>query len=147
MAASAWTIPNQTKKLLGSGSIDLSSGNFKLVLVKSGTLVSEGLSALTWASLKTDGVTEVTSGGGYSSSGEALAAVSWTLSGSNVKFDCTDFSLSVTADLSKIHQALIRASAGDRIVAFCCLSTAAFDLSSGNKMTITMNASGIFTLN
>lgn len=147
MAASAWTVPSATKKLLGQGSLVLSSGNFKLVLVKSGaTMLSEGLSATTWASLKTDGVTEVTSGGGYSTSGEALAGVVWTRSGTAVKFDCTDFSLSVTADLSKIRAALIRASAGDRVVCYASLSSSAFDLSSGNKLTLTLNSAGIFTL-
>jgi hypothetical protein len=109
MAASAWTIFRQAKKGLGAGTIVLSSGNFKLALVKSGaTMLSAGSSASTWASLKTDGVTEVTSGGGYSTSGEALAGVVWTFSGNNVKFDATDFSLSVTADLSLIRAAVIR---------------------------------------
>lgn len=147
MAASAFTIFQEAKKNLGNTTIDLSSGVYKIVLIKSGaTMLSATTDATTWASLKTDGVTEVTSGGGYSSSGETLANVSWTRSGTAVKFDATDFSISVTADLSKIRACLIRESAGDNILCYASLSTAAFDLSSGNKLIIQFAASGIFVL-
>ena len=147
MAASAWKVFREAKRHLGQGNIDLSSGNFKLVLVRSGaTMLSAASSAATWASLKTDGVTEVAEAGGYSSSGEALAGVAWTLSGNNMKFDFTDFSLSVTADLLSIRAAIVRVSVGDRILCYASLSTAAFDLSSGNKLTIQIATAGAFTL-
>lgn len=147
MAASAWKLFKGAKKALGQGSIAMNSGNFKLVLVKDGaTLPSAATDATTWASLKTDGVTEVTEGGGYSSSGEALVSPEWTFSGNNVKFDATNFSLSVTADLSAIRAAIIRQSSGDNLLCYASLSSVSFDLSSGNKLTITMAASGIFAL-
>ena len=147
MAASAWTIFREAKRNLGQGNIDLSTGVVKLALVKSGaTMLSANSSAGTWASLKTDGVTEVTSGGGYSSSGKNLTSVSWTLSGTTMKFDATDWSISVTADLSDIRAAVLRMSVGDRVLAYASLSTASFDLSSGNKLTVQMNTSGIFTM-
>lgn len=147
MAASAFKVFKEAKKAIGNTSIDLSSGVYKLVLIASGaTLLSTGTSASTWASLKTDGVTEVTSGGGYSSSGETLAGVSWTLSGTAVKFDATDFSISVTADLSDIRACLIRQSASDLILCYASLSSAEFDVSSGNKLIIQFASSGIFVL-
>jgi len=147
MAASAFTIFREAKKNLGNTTIDLSSGVYKLALVKSGaTLLSANSSASTWASLKTDGVTEVTSGGGYSSSGENLVNVSWTLSGTAVKFDAQDFSLSVTADLSLVRACVIRESAGDNVLCYASLSTAAFDVSNGNKLIIQFATSGIFVL-
>ena len=147
MAASAWSVFREAKKNLGSADINLSTGTFKLCLIQSGaTMLSANSSASTWASLKTDGVTEFGDVGGYSSSGITLAAVSWTRSGTTIKFDCTDVSLSATAALSSIRAAVIREDTGDHLVCYSSLSTAAFDLLSGNKLTIQMNASGIFTL-
>lgn len=147
MAASAFKVFNKAKGGLGTASINLNSGNWRLVLVKSAAVrPSAGSSATTWASLKTDGVTEVTSGGGYSSSGELLAGVSWRASGNNWVFDATDFSISVTADLSLITACLIRESASDRIWAYATLSTGSFNLSSGNKLIIQFASSGIVVL-
>lgn len=147
MAASAFTIFRAAKKNIGNTTIDLSTGVYKICLIKSGaTLLSANSSASTWASLKTDGVTEMGEVGGYSSSGETLAGVSWTLSGTAVKFDATDFSISVTADLSLIRACVIRESAGDNVLCYASLSTAAFDVSSGNKLIIQFAASGIFVL-
>lgn len=147
MAAQAWKVFKQAKKALGQGNIVLSSGNFKLAFVKSGaTLISAGTSATTWASLKTDGITEVTSGGNYSTSGKALAGVAWTFSGNNVKLDCTDFSLSASADISGILIGVIRESAGDNVLLYSTLSTSPFDLSSGGKLTVTMATAGIVVL-
>lgn len=144
--AGAFTVPKTTKLLLGQGSIVLSSGNFKLVFIKSGaTLLSAGLSALTWASLKTDGITEMSAVGGYSASGKALAGVAWTQSGNNVKFDFTDFSLSASADILSLRGFLIRASAGDRIVCYSALS-AASAVSSGNTLVLTVPTTGAFVL-
>ena len=147
MAASAFSTFKNAKLALGDKNIDLGAGVYRLVLVKSGaTLLSTGTSATTWASLKTDGVTEVTEAGGYSSSGESLVSPTWALSGLNGKFDATDWSLSVTADLSLVKACLIRASASDRIIFYSSLSTSGFDVSSGNKLTITFNSAGIVTL-
>ena len=147
MAASAFKIFKNAKKGMGNATIQLASGVHRLVLIKSGaTMLSTGTSATTWASLKTDGVTEVTSGGGYSSSGLSIEGLSWTLSALVCKLDATDWSLSASADLSLIRACLIRQSASDLIVAYASLSSAAFDLLSGNKLTIQFNASGIFTL-
>ena len=147
MAASSFTVFREAKKGLADGSINLSSGVYKLVLIRSGaTMLSANTSATTWAELKTEGVTEVAEAGGYSSSGENLANVSWTRSGTTIKFDAQDWSLSVTADLLSIRACLIRESLGDNILCYASLSTAAFDLSSGNKLTIAFDAAGIFTL-
>lgn len=147
MAASAFTVFREAKKNLGNGTIDLSSGVFKLCLIKSGaTLLSANSSASTWASLLTDGVTELSEVGGYSSSGETLAGVSWTRSGTAIKFDATDFSISASADMLSIRACVIRESAGDNVVCYASLSTAAINVSSGNKLTIQFAASGIFVL-
>lgn len=147
MAAQAWKVFREAKKNFGSADINLSTGTFKMCLIKSGaTMLSANSSASTWASLKTDGVTEFADLGGYSTSGIAMTTVSWTRSGTTIKFDCANLSLSASATLSSIRAAVIREDTGDNVVAYSSLSTAAFDLSSGNKLTITINDSGIFTL-
>ena len=151
MAAQAWIVPTTTKKLLGEGSIILNTGNFKLVLVitdAGGVYPSESMSALTWGSLKTDGVEELVSAGNYSTSGIAMTNVGWSISGSTYIFDADDISLSANGvDHLNIRMALIRQSNGDRVICFSSLSSASFDVSSGNKLTITMAAGGLFTLN
>jgi hypothetical protein len=149
MAAQAWKVPTKTKRLLGEGSIDLQGGVFRLVLLKShaGEMPSQAMSAETMASLITDGVSDHPSVTGYSLSGITLAGVSWVVSGSGVRFDCTDVSISPTgAALSDVKVAVIRVSAGDRIACYATLSTAGFDVADGNKLTITMNSAGILTL-
>lgn len=149
MAAAAWKTFRQAKNHLGQGNIDLSSGIFKLALVKSGTtMISAATPEITWASLiGGGGVTEVLSAGGYVTSGLSLVNVSWTLSGNDMKLDATDWSLEVTADLSKVRVAVVRVSVGDRVLAYSTLSTgAAFDVSNGNKLTVQMAATGILVL-
>jgi hypothetical protein len=148
MAASAFKVFREAKKNLGNTTIDLSSGVYKIVLIKSaaGTMLSANTSASTWASLVTDGITEMGEVGGYSSSGETLANVSWTRSGTNIKFDAQDFSISVTADLSVVKACVIRESAGDNILCYATLSSSGFDVSNGNKLIIQFAASGIFVL-
>jgi hypothetical protein len=148
MAASAFTVFKQAKKNLGNAAINLASDTFKLVLIKSNAsvMLSTGTSASTWSSLKTDGITEMGEVGGYSSSGETLVNVSWTLSGTAIKFDAQDFSISVTADLSAIRAILIRSDDGNEILCYSSLSSAAFDLSTGNKLIIQFATSGIFVL-
>lgn len=148
MAASAFTVFKNAKKNLGNTGINLSSGVYKLVLVVSdgAVMLSANSSATTWASLKTDGISELAAGGNYTASGLALANVSWTLSGTEVKFDAQDFSLSASADLLSIRACLIRESATDNILCYASLSSASFPVSNGNKLIIQFAGSGIFVL-
>lgn len=149
MAASAFKVFRRAKRGLGTGAIVLNSGNFKLALVISGaTMLSAQSSASTWASLKTDGVTELVSGGNYSSSGTALT-VTWTITanGTTCIFDATDWSLSANGVThADIKACVIRQSASDKIVAYASLSSAKFDIADGNKLIIAFDASGVFTL-
>lgn len=145
MAAGAFKVFNKAKGALGSGSINLSTGNFRLYLVKSGTALSLASSSSTKASLSTDGVTFFGLIGSYSVSGKLLTNVSWRASGTKWIFDAADWSLSQTGNMSLIKQCLIAESLGN-VIAYTCLSATAFDLLAGNKLTVAFHASGIFTL-
>lgn len=148
MAAEAFKVFNNAKGHLGKGNITLNSGNFRLILIKSnGTPLSVGISADTWTSLQTDGVSGLVSAGNYSASGTLLASPAWTQSGTKWMFDATNWSLSANGvDHLSIYAALIKQSTGDRPLAYASLSTASINVSDGNKLIITFNTSGIFEL-
>ena len=145
MAAGAFKIFNSAKGALGSGNIDLAAGNFRLLLVQSGSLLSVGVDTSTRNSLSAAGFGLFAALGSYSASGKLLASVSWRLSGTKYLFDAGDWSLSQTAAMSKIKQCVIIESGGWPI-AYTCLSATAFDLLAGNKLIVQFHASGIFTL-
>jgi hypothetical protein len=95
---------------------------------------------------------EVTSGNGYSSSGKSLASVVWTVGASagQYKFDADDVIWTGTGgSIANIKFAVISNVSGGASGKLLCRSTltsAQFTLSSGNTLTLAMNASGILTL-
>jgi hypothetical protein len=148
MPAQAFKVFNVTKDMFGQGNITLDSGNFRLILIKSNTVaLSQGISALTWGSLVTDGVSSIPTAGNYAASGITMATVTWSLNGNIMRFDAVDVSLSANGvDHLSIVAALIKTSLNDRPLCYASLSTSAINLSAGNKLIIQFDASGIFTL-
>lgn len=147
MAASAWTVFNRAKHKIGNGTINLGGGKYRLTLHR------------TSASAKLSGQPSIftsvgfeSSGGGYSD--YLLSNVAWTGAASanstTRKFDCTDPVITASSSvLSAVRYAVLRYSAGaasGHLLCYAALSTAQFDVGSGNTLTIQMNASGIFTL-
>jgi len=124
MAATAWVVYNKAIKKIGNGTIDLSS--------------------------LTD---EVASGNGYTASGKAMTSEVWTVGGSAgaYKFDAADVVWTATGGAINSIKAAVILTSGDsagacHLLAWSQLTTAAFNLSSGNTLTVQLNASGIFTL-
>lgn len=148
MAAGAWTFYNEAKKYIGSAVINLASGNFRIQLHTSASNAATAtLSVISSVS------NEVTEANGYSSSGKALANRVWTVGASagQYKFDADDVFWSANGGtIPNIKHAVIwlsGASAGARkLLVRSQLSTSQFTLSSGNRMTLQMAATGIFTL-
>jgi hypothetical protein len=142
MATSAFRVYNSAKKHLLTGVIDLDTAIIKAGLF-GGTAVSDyTLSVLTSATVSA-------SGGGYGA--KTLAGVSVTLATSVVTFDATDLSWSAAASAIDSIKYLVLytsgASAGNSyLIGWVHLTDTAFTLATGNKLTITWNASGIFTL-
>ena len=154
MAAGVWKVYAKAKKYIGAGTITLGAGVFKMCLHR--TSASAAILALstrsTWASIPG----EISATGGYVAAGRNLvpATAQWTVGASakSYKFTYTTAGLIFTASgasLSNIKYAVIRNSTGagaGKVLCFCTLSTAAFTVTSGNTLTITPAATGVFTL-
>lgn len=149
MAAGAWTFYNKAKKYIGSADIDLNGSTFRM------TLHTSASNAAT-ATLTTKGSVdnEVTEANGYSSSGKALSGVTWTVGASASEYRFSASALIWTAtggNIANIKYAVIwitGASAGARkLLCKSTLSTSQFTLTTGNTLTITPSANGIFELN
>lgn len=142
MAASKWQVYKTAKKYLITGDIDLDAGTVRMKIIK-GTKAAtvSNYARSTFASLThiaTAGISQAI----MTVSGYAITS----LNASQFMFDSTAVIFKATgSNLTSIQYAVIGISNG-KAIAWCKLSTAAFQLSDGNTLTITPNASGYFTL-
>jgi hypothetical protein len=145
MAASAWTVFDSAKHKIGNGDIDLSSHTFRLSLHRTSASANLAGDITIFTS-----VGDQCSGGGYAAG--TLAGVAWTSDGgSGQKWDVTDPVFTASAStLSAVRYAVIRKSAGavtsGLLLCYAALSTAEFNVTTGNTLTIQMHANGVFTL-
>jgi len=161
MAAGTWKVYTQAKRLIGSGSITLGAGIYRMSLHKAGA--SANLLAISNGGISTFASVgnEISATGGYVAGGRTLppATGHWTVGHSTkaMKFTYTTTGLVFTASGANlgasagvgIKYAVIRNSTGagaGKVLCFCTLSTAAFVITSGNTLTITPHANGVFTL-
>ena len=146
MAASAWTIFDSAKHKIGNAAINLSAHTFRLSLHRTSASANLVGDITIFSS-----VADECSGGGYVA--RTLASVVWEAGASagQQKFDCADpvFTAS-SSTLSAVRFAVIRKSAGATtsglLLCYAALSTAEFDVSTGNTLTIQMASTGVFTL-
>jgi divalent metal cation (Fe/Co/Zn/Cd) transporter len=146
MAAGAWTFYNAAKKHLMDGTIDLDTATFRMSLFTSASNCAT-LTLSTYAGIT--GGTEVTEANGYSSSGKVLTSVTWGVGASASEYRWNAAALVWTASggsISNIKYAVIW-QAGGLLLCFSQLSSAQFSVTSGNTLTITPSANGIFELN
>ena len=146
MAASAWVLWNEAKHRIANGDISLSAGPFRLALYMTSASGSINTATLT---IQSELASEV-SGGTYNAGGLTLAGVTWAVTGASVKFDVTDpiFTASGSA-MSKVRFGVIVKSLGATSGYLLCwsgLSTAQFDVTTSNTLTVQMHANGVFTL-
>lgn len=144
MAASAWAFYNSFKEFMADGTIDLDTHNFWMSLHTSASNAATNTLS-TFASV----TGEIPDGNGYSTSGKVLSGVTWGngASASEKRWDATARIWSATGgNISAIKYAVIRNSAG-KLVCRSQLSTAQFSVTTGNTLTITPSANGIFELN
>lgn len=151
MAASAWVLYNTFKRYMADGTIDLDADVFVLGLYTSASNAAT-------ATLSTRGslTNEVANGNGYVTGGKTLTGVTWSVgaSASEMRFDCTATIWSASGGtIANIRYAVIYdnttgTSAGNRkVVGYSALSTAQFSVTTGNTLTVTPSANGIFELN
>lgn len=154
MAAGTWKIYAKAKKLIGAGTITLGAGVFKMSLHR--VSASAAILVLSTRSTFASVPGEISATGGYATGGRNLvpATAQWTVGASakQYKFTYSSIGLVFTASgaaLNNIKYGLIRNSTGagaGKVVCFCTLSTAAFTIASGNTLTISPAATGVFTL-
>lgn len=148
MAAGAWTVYNEAKKYIGNGTISLAATVYRITLH-----TSASNAATATLSIYNELTNEVAEGSGYSSSGKALTGEVWTVGASagQYKFDTDDVVWTATGgSIANIKFATIwlsaAASANRKLLCRSTLTSSQFTLSSGNTLTLQMNASGILTL-
>lgn len=145
MAASAWSVNKYGKLKIGQATINLTTAStaFRLALY-------QGAASANIAgdiSIQSSVGNEVAQTGGYTTGGEAMTGISWTLSNSVAIFDST--AVVVTGSIANVKYAYIVYSAGPtsgHLLCYSQLSDTQFAVGSGNTLTITPNTAGIFTL-
>ena len=146
MVAGVWKVYDTTRKKLGDGTLDLAGGIFYL------TLHTPASNAAT-ITLSSKGSldNEITSGNGYSNSAMTLSLTSWTsVAASTYRFDACDWFVSANGGTvppsgSDIQFGVIFQSGG-ALVCYSTLSTVAFNITTTNRLTVQLHASGVFQL-
>jgi len=139
MAAGSWTFPSASRKKLIDGTFDLDTDTFKMALFLSTSNIGSG--STTYAGL----TNEHANGNGYTTGGQTLTmSVTGT---TTVTVDCDDQVWTASGGSIVARFAVIYESAGD-VLCYCLLDSSPADVTatSGNTLTIAINASGIFTL-
>jgi hypothetical protein len=139
MAAGTWTFTNAARKLLLDGTFDLDSDSFKMALLLSTSNI--GASSTTYAGL----TNEHANANGYTTGGKALTP---TLTGTTtVTWDVDDqvwtaSGGSITARFAVIYEV------GGNVLCYCLLDSTPADVTAttGNTLTVAINALGVFTL-
>jgi len=146
MAAGAWTFTNTGRTSLLNGDFDLDTDLFKCALhLVTGT--QPGPTIVNWSELSTS---EHAAANGYTAGGEPTGAgTPLELSGTTtVKVDeSTDWVWTASGGSILARWAVIY-EVGGKVLCYCLLDDTPADVEAtdGNTLTISLNASGIFTL-
>jgi hypothetical protein len=157
MAASAWKVFGVAKRKMGTATLQLSSGSFRMALHTTAASANLSIaksvtsSITTWASIGSEiGV----SSGKYAVGGVVVSGVKWSVAAntSTMKFYYTATGVVITASagsMTNVRYAVIRtstASAAGIPICYAALSTTQFTIASPNTLTILPAATGVFTL-
>jgi len=148
MAATAWAFWNESKHRICNGDINLSAGPFRLALYSSAASGSINTATITIQSE----IGSECSGGAYNAGGLTLSGVTWGAGASagQQRFDTTDaiFTASGSAISNVRFGVVVRSidATSGYLLCWSALSTAQFDVTTGNTLTVQMNANGLFTL-
>lgn len=152
MAADAWKAYDTFREQIGDGTIDLDDHEYKMILCTSASNASTTTLA-TYSQI----TGELTTANGYTAGGVAITtsitnANQWLRSTNTVKFDTDDASWtasggSITARFAVIYDDT-PTSPADPLCCWSLLDNTPADVTvtTGNTLTIQINASGVFTL-
>ena len=150
MAATPWAFYHNAKHKLCKGDtsgFNLSADIFKLELYMTAATTPADTPTLSLASE----ISIEASGGAYVAGGKTLSATTWTVTNTSIqKFDSTNWIMTATGStITNVKYAVIRNSTGaadGHLLCWSQLSTSPFSISTGNTLTIQINANGIFNL-
>jgi len=146
MAAGAYTLYNKARKKLVNGTFDLDTNVFRCRLFKGQAAASVSLSTLSLLS-QIGTTNQVANCSSYTLSGVALTALA---ASATHKFDANDLVVTASGgNMASVQYAVIYNSlsaGGGHLLGWCKLSTAAFTVTSGNTLTITQPANGLFVI-
>lgn len=147
MAAGPWTFYNSAKKRLLDGTFDMDTNKFRMGLFTG----ASNASTLTLNS-RTELTNEVASEFGYTTLGQELTGVTLGAgeSASEVRWDADEVVWTASGgSIADVMYAVIWQSTGvaDALLCFCQLATAQFTTTTGNTLTVSPSANGIFELN
>lgn len=152
-AAGKWKLYNVAKKYIGDGTLDLDdTTNWKLALfLSAGNANTLSLAAPIYGNL----TSEHSNANGYTTGGVSLSGITFTESSGTLTFDCSDLSPGWTATGGSIvfrYGVIYKNATVNSVVkpalCVCVADTAPADVTTttGNTLSWTMNASGVFTL-
>lgn len=139
MAAGSWTLTNATRTNLTNG-IYLDADSYKIALFLSTSNIGSG--STTYAGL----TNEHANANGYTTGGNS---VTLSRSGtSTVTFDTTDPAVWTASGGSIVARFAVLYEVGGNVLCYCLLDSTPADVTvtAGNTLTITISASGVFTL-
>lgn len=143
MAASAWTVCYPFRERIGNAELNLDTDTFVVRLYASTSnlaATSDDASALT---------NELSTANGYTAGGYTVTP-GWTRSSGTCTFDISDptWTASGGSIVARFAAIVDTTATPDRVVAYCTLDSTPADVTTttGNTLTISINASGVFTL-
>ena len=146
MAATAWRKYESFPGFMGDTTINLSSHTFKAALFQS----TSNAATVTTNQFYGDLTNEVANANGYTTGGATLTGVTWVKSGGTTTWDANDPSWTASGGSIVARFAVIydNTTASKHLVAYCILDSTPADItvSNGVTFTLTLNASGIFTV-
>lgn len=148
MAASAWRKYESFPEYMGDNTIDMDNDTFKMGLY----LSTSNAATVTTNTVLADLTNEHANANGYTTGGATLGSVTWTHSSGTTTFDCADVTWTASGGSIVARFAVIYddtpTSPADPLVCYSLLDTTPADVTvtTGNVLTIQINASGVFTV-
>ena len=146
MAAGSFTVYSNGALNLSKAAINLATDTLVMVLVTNAYTPAPNTDAL-WSAVSAN---EVATGLGYTAGGVVLAGLSDTLTTATVTFTCTAPTWASFSAVFRYAVIVRRAAgalaAGDLLLTYCDCTGGGSLTGGGGTLTITPNASGIFTI-
>lgn len=150
MAAGKWKLYDLAKKRIGDGTIDLDTNPFKMALFSS---ISNANTLSVGTGLFGDLTNELTTANGYTAGGITLSGVTWTNTAGSIAWTFTApvwtaAGGSIISRFAVIYQSGTFNTFLNALVCVCLLDVTPADVTvtTGNTLTITPNAAGVFTV-